>query len=79
MTVEEGCDFFENISNIKVDANTKKGWTWIRQNKATSYNTIWWRSAKNKTGQRTIKKINWKNYVFLMSQQLVYINAVKNC
>ena len=43
MTVDEGCEYFENISNIRIKIiNIKKSWSWLYKNWSTSYNIIWW-------------------------------------
>ena len=40
MTVDEGCEYFENISNIKTKLLTlKKSWFGIYKNWSTSYNS----------------------------------------
>ena len=38
MSVDEGCEYFENIIDIK------KSGPWLHKNRTTSYNTFWWRS-----------------------------------
>jgi excinuclease ABC subunit A len=48
MTVDEGCEYFENISNIKSKLLTlKKSRTWLHKNRSTSYYSLRWRSSKN--------------------------------
>ena len=43
MTVDEGCDFFENISNIRTKLlNIKKVGLGLYKNRTTSNYFIWW-------------------------------------
>ena len=43
MTVDEGCEFFENIQSIKSKLITLKTcWSWLYENWSTSYNIIRW-------------------------------------
>ena len=44
MTVDEGCEYFENISNIKTKLLTlKKSWFRLYKNWTTGhYTLIWW-------------------------------------
>ena len=65
MTVDEGCDFFENIQSIRSKLITLKhvGLGYMKK-LVTSYNFIWRRSPKNKTSQRTIKTSYWSNIVY---------------
>ena len=42
VTVDEGCEFFENIQNIKSKLITKTCWPWLYEDRPTSYNIIRW-------------------------------------
>ena len=42
MSVDEGCEYFENISNIKTKLLTLKSWFGLYKNWSTSYNTFRW-------------------------------------
>ena len=43
MSVDEGCEYFENISNIKTKLiNSKKSWFGLYKNWTTGNNTFWW-------------------------------------
>ena len=42
MTVDEGCDFFENIPAVRIKLLTlKKSRSWLYKNRTTSYYIIW--------------------------------------
>ena len=49
MTVDEGCEFFENIQSIRSKLiNVKTCWFRLYENWSTSYDLVRWRSTKNK-------------------------------
>ena len=45
MTVDEGCEFFENIQNIRSKLTLKHVGLGY-ENRSASYNVIWWKAQK---------------------------------
>ena len=41
MTVDEGCEFFENIQSIRSKLITLNMLVWLHENWSTSYHIIW--------------------------------------